>query len=115
MKTILNLFFFISILLFAVACEKEQEDTNLLPPHEMEVVEKRIQELALKKRQECLDEALKLATERVDSTLLQMEVLIPIDLEGTIVRPQRPIAPVKRQQFDTTAIRPFIPTKRDSM
>lgn len=115
MKAIFNLFFFVSIMLFAVACEKEQVDPNILPPHAMDVVEKRINELALKKRQECLDKALKLATARVDSTLLQMEVLIPIDVEGTIVRPRRPMAPIKRQRSDTTAIRPFIPTERDSM
>ncbi|TVQ49014.1 MAG: hypothetical protein EA362_05120 [Saprospirales bacterium] len=114
MKVILNLLFFISILLFAVACEKEQEDPNILPPHEMDVVEKRINELALKKRQDCLDKALNLATARVDSTLLQMDVLIPIDVEGTIIRPLRPMTPIKRQKTDTTAIRPFIPTARDS-
>lgn len=100
----------IALLLFMFfSCEKNDADDPLtLPQHAITEVEKRIEQFKKEKRQQCIDEVVRVANQQLDSTLLSMKVLIPIDVQGTIPKPQRPVRPDVREKTDTTPVKPFL-------
>ncbi|GEM_PF-3378483 len=99
-------------LLFALllsACSVEEEELKGgLPEHAWEKIDERLEAFEARRERECRERALETAFKKVDSTLLEMESLIPIDTTAGIIRPVRPDRPKVREKRDTTPIRPFI-------
>jgi hypothetical protein len=96
-------------LLFFSACTGEEEELKGgLPPHAWIEIDQRIAAFEERKERECTEKAVRKALERVDSTLLGMKVLIPIDTTGGVIRPVRPRRPSLREGKDTTPVKPFI-------
>lgn len=102
------------ILLGSCTTENNQSGVSL-PDFVLEEIDIRVGQFKERKVRECVEKALRLALERVDSTLLAKELLIPID-SLVIQRPGRPQRPEKRKSQDTTPIAPFFQsTETDSM
>ncbi|TVR82888.1 MAG: hypothetical protein EA409_04240 [Saprospirales bacterium] len=106
----------IAILILMAACKTEETDSSAgLPGFVLEDIDKRVEQFRERKTRECEEKALRMALERVDSTLLTMELLIPIDT-AVIQRPDRPKRPEIKRSQDTTAVAPFFQSaKTDSM
>lgn len=117
MKLLIKLVFLLLLIFTFISCKNETRDDSIsLPPHEMQLIEHKINEFTMEKRQECVTKALNQATERMHSTLLSMDILIPIDVQGNILRPPRPVKPHQRTSTDTTAVQPFFdPPPKDSL
>ncbi len=100
---------FLLFALLMTACSEEQEELRGgLPEHAWENIDLRIEAFEARRERECRERALETAMMKVDSTLLEMESLIPIDTAASIIRPGRPERPKVREKRDTTPIRPFI-------
>ena len=105
----------LAILLLKSCAVDSDPAAIILPEHALNDIEERVDQFELRKQRECREKALRLALEKVDSTLLGMELLIQID-SSVIQRPLRPMRPEMRQRQDTVSIKPFIQsTKTDSM
>ncbi|TVR89437.1 MAG: hypothetical protein EA411_02350 [Saprospirales bacterium] len=105
---LVSLVFMLFTLLLSACSVEEEELRGGLPKHAWEKIDDRIEAFEARRQRECRERALETALFRVDSTLLEMESLIPIDTTGGIIRPVRPERPKIREKRDTTPIRPFI-------
>lgn len=100
---------FVLFSLLMTACTEEEEELRGgLPEYAWERIDQRLEAFEARRERECRERALETALVKVDSTLLEMESLIPIDTTGGIIRPVRPERPKVREKRDTTPIRPFI-------
>lgn len=106
----------LGLLLIGSSCSTEEEEKDsILPDFAFEEIDRRVSEFKKRKKMECLERVNEEAIARVDSTLLQMEILIPIDTTAKLIKPRRPSLPPLREKSDTTPIKPFdTSVKKDS-
>jgi len=97
------------LILTVISCGSGTDtDSVSLPEREWQGIHHRIEEFTERKRNECIDELMEQAVERVNETLLGMDQLIMIDTITGIYKPRRPMKPILRESKDTTPIRPLV-------
>jgi hypothetical protein len=102
---ILSLTFF---LLFSCGCEQKKKETS---EERSERLEQAVADKFAKRRAErikqCKDNAIKIAEQRVDSTLIAQAKLTSIDTTGRPIKPLKPDLPEITPPKDSTEIKPL--------
>lgn len=110
---IINLVFF---LVFSLSCEQKPKET---PEERSDRIEQAVANKFAKRRAErmklCNDNAIIIAEQRVDSTLLAQAKLLTIDTIGKPIKPIKPQLPEITPPKDSTDIKPLFEEIPDTL
>lgn len=104
------------LLLFSLGCEQKKKET---PEERLERIEKAVNDKFTLRRAErinqCKEDAIKIAEQRVDSILIAQAKLTKVDTTGRPIKPIKPNLPEITLPKDSTDVKPLFENIPDTI